>query len=64
MSMTGCCQTAFALLRARPASWGGSGNDFAADLDQSGAGHYRAVFDADNNFQSATSQTVFVPASA
>ncbi|MGW1001076.1 hypothetical protein [Streptomyces sp. NPDC002520] len=46
------------------ASWGGSGNDFAADLDQSGAGYYRAVFDADGNFQSATSQTVFVPASA
>ncbi|WP_043673818.1 hypothetical protein [Streptomyces xylophagus] len=45
------------------ASWGGDGNDFAADLDQSGAGYYRAVFDADNNFQSATSQTVFVPAS-
>ncbi|MET7487210.1 hypothetical protein [Streptomyces sp. NPDC005538] len=45
------------------ASWGGNGNDFAADLDQSGAGYYRAVFDADNNFQSATSETVFVPAS-
>lgn len=45
------------------ATWGGSGNDFAADLDQSGAGYYRAVFDADANFQSATSQTVFVPAS-
>ncbi|MER7676958.1 hypothetical protein [Streptomyces sp. NPDC096934] len=46
------------------ASWGGSGNDFAADLDQSDAGYYRAVFDADDNFQSATSQTVHVPASA
>lgn len=45
------------------ASWGGDGNDFAADLDQSADGYYRAVFDADNNFQSAVSQTVFVPAS-
>ncbi|MEW9516556.1 hypothetical protein [Streptomyces tubercidicus] len=45
------------------ASWGGSGNEFAADLDKSGAGYYRAAFSADDNFQSATSQMVFVPAS-
>lgn len=46
------------------ASWGGTGNDFAADLDEGGAGYYRAVFDADDNFQAATSEPVFVPASA
>lgn len=44
------------------ASWSGNGNAFAADLDQSGAGYYRAVFDADANFQPATSQPAFVPA--
>ncbi|MGW1132214.1 hypothetical protein [Streptomyces griseoluteus] len=43
--------------------WGGSGYEFATDVDKSGAGYYRAVFDADDNFQSATSQTIFVPAS-
>jgi hypothetical protein len=46
------------------AFWGGSGNEFAADLDQSGPGYYRADFTGDDNFQPATSQSVYVAVSA
>ncbi|MFJ8823803.1 hypothetical protein ACIREE_18720 [Streptomyces sp. NPDC102467] len=46
------------------AFWGGSGYEFAADIDRSTAGSYRAVFAEDTNFQSATSQSVSVEASS
>ncbi|MFD7226884.1 hypothetical protein [Streptomyces sp. NPDC059881] len=45
------------------AFWGGSGYEFAADIDRSTSGSYRAVFARDDNFQSAVSQSVFVEAS-
>ncbi|MFI6878312.1 hypothetical protein ACIBL6_33250 [Streptomyces sp. NPDC050400] len=46
------------------AFWGGSGYEFAADVDHSTAGHYRAVFAGDDSFQSATSQSVAVDAAS
>ncbi|SCD95198.1 hypothetical protein GA0115249_111463 [Streptomyces sp. PpalLS-921] len=46
------------------AFWGGSGYEFAADINRSTAGFYRAVFSGDDNFQSATSQSVSVEALA
>lgn len=45
------------------AFWGGSGYEFGADIDQSAAGSYRAVFAGGDSFQSAISQSLFVEAS-
>ncbi|MER5947510.1 hypothetical protein ABT127_15700 [Streptomyces sp. NPDC001904] len=44
------------------AFWAGNGNEFAADVDRSGAGYYRAVFAGSDSFQSATSDSVSVAA--
>ncbi|WP_381796334.1 hypothetical protein [Streptomyces niveus] len=46
------------------AFWGGEGYEFAAEIDRSTGGSYRAVFAGSDSFQSATSQSVFVEASA
>ncbi|MFC8077012.1 hypothetical protein ACFUN8_15945 [Streptomyces sp. NPDC057307] len=46
------------------AFWGGDGYEFAAEIDRSTSGSYRAVFARDNNFQAATSHSVFVEGSA
>lgn len=42
------------------ATWGGNGNDFAADVEGSGPGYYRAVFEGGNSFQDAVTESVFV----
>ena len=42
------------------AHWGGDGNDFAADVEGSGPGYYRAVFDGGSSFQDAVTESVFV----
>lgn len=45
------------------AFWEGRGYAFAADVDRSAGGSYRAVFSGDDAFQSATSQSIYVAAS-
>ncbi|MDH6451796.1 MULTISPECIES: hypothetical protein [unclassified Streptomyces] len=42
------------------AYWGGNGSDFAADVEGSGPGHYRAVFEGGDSFQDAVTESVFV----
>lgn len=44
------------------AFWAGDGYEFAADIDRSTAGSYRAFFAGSTSFQPATSQSVFVAA--
>lgn len=42
------------------AHWAGDGNDFAADVEGSGPGHYRAVFEGGDSFQDAVTDSVSV----